>query len=144
MDPASVRILGHEDAGRGDETMHDRLRSHSSPAPAQGQGRRLELRQAPPRRRAHTTLCLHVVYGASTPFADAAAAARALHLFRAGIGLPAPALSDAGSAVTAIWRLAAGSSPGSCRSSAAPEREEHESAGAPREPRRRRPETEEE
>jgi hypothetical protein len=70
--------------------------------------RRLELRQAPPRRRAHTPLCLRVTYGASTPFADAAAAARALHLFQAGIDLPAPALTDDGATVTAIWRLAAG------------------------------------
>jgi hypothetical protein len=97
--------------------MHDRLRSHSSPAPAQGQGRprradfdsrRLELRQAEPRRRAHTPLCLRVTYGADTPFADAAALSRALHLFQAGIGLPSPTLIDAGGAIMAIWRLAAG------------------------------------
>jgi hypothetical protein len=29
-------------------------------------------------------------------------------LFRAGVGLPSPTLIDAGSAITAIWRLAAG------------------------------------
>ena len=68
--------------------------------------RRLELRQAEPRRRAH--IPLRVPYGADTPFADAAALSRALHLFQAGIGLPAPRLIDAGSTVTAIWRLAAG------------------------------------
>jgi hypothetical protein len=70
--------------------------------------RRLDLRQAQPRRRAHTPLWLRVAYGADTPFADAAAAVRALHLFRAGIGLPSPALIDDGAAITAIWRLAAG------------------------------------
>ena len=69
--------------------------------------RRLDLLQALPRRRAHTTLCLCVAYGAGTVFADAAAASGLVHLFRTSIGLPAPALIDHVAAITAIWRLAA-------------------------------------
>jgi hypothetical protein len=69
--------------------------------------RRLDRLQVVQRRSAHTTLRLSVAYGAGECFADAPATVAALHLFRASIGLPAPALNDHGAAITAIWRLAA-------------------------------------